>query len=559
MSASAELPSVSDLDAEQGELTEEYLRAKAEGSEDRKAKRALQKLVGRLNTLYWNRVRVHLSERARGGNDSLSFTEDERLLIDMGLLDTALVEDATENLRDRLLEELGTPGAVNHYYLSEWLEDRYKRFLLTEQMSDGAGPATDETDSELGHLQEARGRIYTNLKPYFTGLPGVPEAVAAHVVSGQLDDQIQLMSISLLREGDRPAFVRRHNLRQLRTQILAKLRARLKQEKDFKLVDMLDTIYAKTWSEYHQRFEQGGLNDTSEIDAAALGLTKRCEYLEGELKFARNLLPLGALAGGIPKPISVLLKDEPRITKRHTGTELQRAREADRGFTADPVVLIAPYCGRGFFEWDRDSVFVPLVPVADPNDAIAHATGNYRMLIDSLQEDGHLKAAYEGAFSGANFQQSFQEDYRTWICGVGRGNPDAMAPDHFAFFRQHVGPDCDGVLAPANLRNLGPGARASLRGRLEKQIALGAADANIHYRLGILCWQEGNASAALEQIARAVALDATNGMATFSLGLLLRHIGAPDKARRAFTVCRTRLPDTIWATYASRFLEDADG
>ncbi|MFW5856442.1 MAG: tetratricopeptide repeat protein [Planctomycetota bacterium] len=525
---SAEIPTVEELDSEQEALVEEYLALKAAEAEDPKARRKRQRLAGKLDGLYWRRVRSLVDARLTTDQESLSFSNEERLLIDMGLLDLRLVEGADESLRERLLEELDTAGAANHYYFTDWLEDRFRRYLLTRQMAETAAQEQAEEDSELRRLSEARERIYHKLRPKFSGLPGVSEEITESVASGKLEDQIQVMGVSLLDRGERPLFLRRHALRSLRLQVLGKLRARLKDERDIKLVDMLDVVYGKMWAERYKQYEANGGVDAGETDSA--------------VQAGRRKL--------VARSCAVLLADRPRTTKAATRTELARAQQCDRDFTADPVVLIAPFEGRGIFEWDHDSLVVPLTPVESPEDAVANASANYRMLIDSFQQDGALKGAYEAAFEGSNFQQAFQKDYRDWICRVGHGSREEVAGDHYAFFRQHVGPDCSEVLAPANLRRLGDEARAALRSRLEKQIALGSADPQIHHRLAVVHWQDGNLPSAAAHLSKCVAQDRDNGMALFSLGLVLQRMERTEHAVRAFHACRERAPESIWAVYA---------
>jgi tetratricopeptide (TPR) repeat protein len=547
-----------DLDSEQQALVAEYRKKKTEAEEDKKAARDLKKIAGKLDNLYWRRVSELVGQRAQAAADSLAFTERERLLIDIGLLDLDLVDGADESLPDRILEEMETRGSPNHYYFSEWLEDRFRRNALTLQMEAQEEVEQEEANSELGQLSERRKRVLEKLTPFFNGLPGVNEQIAQSVLSGGLDDQIQFSGLQLLEEPSRPQFVRRHRLNTLRSSVLSKVRARLASERDFKLLDALDALYARIWKQRYSVYESEGLagiSGASEARLADVGAAKVTDFLDGEIKFIKSLLPLGALAGGVPRACSVLLEDAQRITKKDTRCELERVRDCDRDFTADPVVLIAPFRGRGFFEWDRDSLVVPLNPVDGAADSIAHASGNYRMLIDSFQQDGHLKAAYESAFEGTNFQQAFQADYRAWVTTVGYGKIEGMEEDHREFFCREIGPDPTSVPVPANLRNLGPEARDSLRKRIGKQISLGAEDVNLHHRFGVLSWQAGDLDAALRSFAKALSLDSENGMVNYSLALIFRQQGQTEKARKILYACRSRAADTIWAVYAQMALD----
>ncbi|MHC4871057.1 MAG: hypothetical protein ACYTFY_04360 [Planctomycetota bacterium] len=548
------------LAEEKSSLIEDYLRLRTDSESDRKAKRALKKATGKLDTFYWKWVDLMVKEAVQAGRDTLSFSDEDKIFIDMGLVDLALVEGADEALPEQLMEERNTGGLVNHYYFTEWLEDRFKRFMLTEQMEKETSTSEEGKNSELVKLKDARSKITGKLKPFFKGLPGVTEQISNHFINGQLDDQINLLSVALLDVDERQVFMKRHSLRNLRLQIISKLRGRLNSETDFKLVDMLDVIYGKIWKESYSQYE-GGESSASDASGISAGpgrrdLDKLSSYIEGEIKFAKSLLPLGALAGGITRCCSVLLENCPRINKEITRVELDRCREADRGFSVSPAVLIAPFQGRGFFEWDRDSLFVPLVPVDSSRSSISNASANYRMLIDSFQQDGALKSSYEELFSGANFQEAFQKDYRTWMSTVGSGEIDGMEDQNREFFMNNVGPDYSGVIAPANLKNLGEEARKSLRVRLEKQIkAMSGEDANLYYRLGVLYWQDSLHEKAIAKIAQSLSLDGKNGIALFSLALLLGQSGNEAKSKQAFQVCIKRVPESIWASYSRLFLE----
>jgi tetratricopeptide (TPR) repeat protein len=550
---------VADLEAEQETRVEEVLRLREAAGEDRSAQRELQKAMGKLDALYWKRVSALVGERMDMEGNTLALTDEERLLVDMGLLDMRLVEGGGDELRERMLAELQVPGAANHFYLTEWLEDRFRRERLAREMAAEKQEAAEE-DTELGRLLKNRQRIYETLRPYFSGLPGVSEEILEHIVNGTLDDQIQTMGIALLDGGSRPAYLRRHGLRNLRTQVLSKLRARLPGEQDLKRLDALERIYARTWRERYSLYESGeAFGEESAEEESDPARSELARYLEGELKFVKSLMPLGALAGGRARACAVLAEDRPRITKDDARRELRRVQEYDRDFGVNPVVLIAPFSGRGIFEWDRDSLLVPLMPVDSEADAVANAAANYRMAIDTLQQEGALKAAYEGAFPDSRFQQAFLTDYRTWICGVCRGEAEAMSPDHLAFFRERIAPPEGEIPAPAGLRNLGPEARAGLVKRLQKQLSLGAEDAGIHHRLAVLLDREGEGEEALEHLTRAAALRADDGMILYSLGVALQRSGRMEMARLSYTRCRERAPATYWAVAADRAVEKENG
>ncbi|MCX7935176.1 MAG: hypothetical protein N3A66_07965, partial [Planctomycetota bacterium] len=302
----------------------------------------------------------------------------------------------------------------------------------------------------------------------------------------------------------------------------------------------------------YQRDEKG-VEETAEAakDEEEIERERAVAYLRSELRFVRTLLPLGALAGGVGRTCAVLLQDSKRVTKADTAQGVLRAQTCDRGFTLNPVVLIAPFRGRGIFEWDRDSLVIGLVPVGDAMESVANAVANFRMLRDSFQDQGALRKAYEAAFGAGSFQRSFPADYRLWVTRIGQGEAAALSPDRLRFMREWIGPDCSGVLAPANLRHLGPQAREALRRRMEKQATMAEADAQFHRRLAVLYWQDGDLENALRYMALAAKAAPRDGEILFSIGLILRQQGQAEKAKGIFQSCAQRTAGTLWAVYAA--------
>ena len=128
----------------------------------------------------------------------------------------------------------------------------------------------------------------------------------------------------------------------------------------------------------------------------------------------------------------------------------------------------------------------------------------------------------------------------------------------FAFFRDGIGPDMSSVLAPANLRHLGPQARESFIRRLKKQLATSGPDANVCHRLGVLLWQNDNLPQATACLAQAVKMAPTAGETILCLGLVLEAQGETARAKAIYQACSARGGKTIWAVYARDRLKQLD-
>ncbi len=534
------------------ELVEEYLAARDKSGENKQATQ-LNRIRTKLDSLYWKNVEWLLREKIDPIRETLDFSDDERLIIDMGLLDYRLIEADGPALRQRLLDEISTPGPTGHFYLSEWLEDRYHKFCLTERVNENA---TSGIMPALGASErQAREKILSKLAPLFKRLPGITPQVAEFMISGQLADQLVDASIALLQSNDRHAFVHRNRLRKLRQQIIRKARTLVSDSATQKLFDVLEDLYAQQWKDTYKVAQSATADPSSSALMRSFDLRmkeKREEYLISEIHFVKTLFPLGALAGGIARTSVVMTDDTPRVTKTDTRHCLELARACDRELIEDPVVLIAPYKGRGFFEWDRDSLVVALHPVDTQADCVANAFANFRMLTDSLQKDGTLRAAYENSFCGKVFQKEFQSDYRLWLTQCGQGRIGGLDSQHISFFMKHVGPNLsEGLIVPQELHGLSVSALELVAKRMEKQVSTASDDPLLRYRLAAVFWVQDKKDDAIRHLAIAAKNAPANSPVMLSLALSLRMTGQEERAQNVFKACRTRAATTIWSLYAA--------
>jgi tetratricopeptide (TPR) repeat protein len=183
------------------------------------------------------------------------------------------------------------------------------------------------------------------------------------------------------------------------------------------------------------------------------------------------------------------------------------------------------------------------------DDSAATALALFRMLDDRLNNGGVLRQAYEKAFPGAVFQNEFPADYRAWLTRVAKGDQGAMNPRRRAFFRETIGPDISGPLLPPNLRNVGPQTMAAIRARLEKQVAAGDADANLHRRLAAIYWRQGDNEAAGLQFTAALRSAPDDGETLFAAGMFLRSRGDNDAAADCFRWGKERATGGMWGIY----------
>lgn len=518
-------------------LIEQFLaRYQAEGSPAVPVGSQLQSLLNRLDGFYWTEAEETVAGAVVNDVDALRFDPERRFRLDVGLLDPRLVTDADPRWAEALRAEMERENGGAIWHLSQWLSDRSQTFGVLAAVQE-SGPAVPSSPD-----LQARRRIYESLGPLIEHLPGVPAEFLERLRSGWIDRRIRRLSPHV---GVDPRIREQYDkLRALRDAILRQARRRCTLRQQLSLFDALEELRAAE----EQGAEAGETSGAPDTRRFALG--DRRQFMLSELRLVRAFLRLGAPGSGVTRVHSVLVGSQVR-TRRAALSPLIRIIHTCDPRLPDPLrVCVAPFTGNGFFEWDRDTLFIPLTPTRSEEDALLSAVGHYRLMLDSQQDEGRIRRRYEERFGPGNVEQRFRDDYRGWILGAGRGAPGALTEQSLEFFREHVGPAADTLFAPAEIRMLSPQEAARLAETCRRRIEGGAGVPEDHYRMALLAWREGKEKAAFEHAALAVRGDRDHGAYLFALGHLCALRGMRDKAAEAYQACQTRAPNTLWSLYA---------
>ena len=528
----------------------------------------LTKLVGPLTNAYWARALQIVTDTVKRGGDQLIFNKYERLTIDLGLIDAQLVPDF-ESARTDILRELYARADSTHFYFSEWLAHRYRTFALTDQMETAASGgdtrrialATQAQDPEVQQFQLARSRIYALLRGLFENLPGFPPQTVEMLFTGQMDVTIEELGMSLARRPDPRTADQRRHLMNMRQRMVARARERAAADDERTYFDGLKKLDGLLEAKMLKAIEDARSSHDSRVVKGSTRVSdskdpgKRIDFLKSELNLVKSLLRLGVMGAGVTRTTPVLFSVTGRAKKGELRAALEAVRECDPALPGTPNMLVAPYIGTGFYEWDRDTVFVPLTPTRGVEEAIVTALANYRFMLDNLQGKGGLKRAYHIKFDKEDFRTGFIRDYKNWVLGVGKGFKGRMSDDAYEFFKSYIGPSTDDLFAPADLARISPEQRGELikecRGRLNR--AEGTYED--HHKLAVLYWKENRLQDALENIAAAVKLYPVDGRMMYSLGHVCVAVGYDAKAKEAFNEVLNIAPNTIWHIYASDALQ----
>ncbi len=531
--------------------------------------------LAKIQSHYWRGFYVILSGVLSQRRGTLNFTDDQRLFMDLGLIDPRMVDpDRTPQAVRELTAELGEKALSGCFYLTEWLAERHSQLQLNNAIA-AAGTESGDNSYET-QLNEARRRVLSRLAPHFTGLPGIPLEVSESMRRGDLDRVTIASGIAAIREPTRKNFLRRHHLWAIREQILTKARARAGSQEALKLFELLGEIYTRDWRarfDTHQsdveREQARTRRESRRLTAATAAAASTAaasatpapekhtvsvsepdvdELMSAARQTHMRIVLLGAIDGK-PDADTVLHGRTPRVTKRALAAFLPTAQTFDRALSEVPPIVIVPGSGRGFYAWEAGCILLSLQPMVGLDDSVATALALWRMVDDLLNADGQLRQAYERAFPGAVFQTEFPADYRAWLTRLTKGEAGAMDPRRRAFFRDIVGPDVNKPLVPPNLRNVGPQTLAAICRRMEKQAGGDAPDANLHRRLAAVYWQTGNIEAAGLQFTAAMRDAPDDGETLFAAGMFMRSNGDAEAAADCFRWGKERAAGSMWGIY----------
>ncbi|MCL2000622.1 MAG: hypothetical protein FWG74_04235 [Planctomycetes bacterium] len=524
----------------------------AQSGDNKAVTEAQQEQLAVIQKHYWEIFFSILSANISSRGQSLEFSNDERLFMDLGLVDARMLSGDREQITREALAEMNLKSGSGCYYLTEWLMHRYQQLQLESSLSSDDKPK----DRYASQLSEVRTRVLVRLSGFFQGLPGIPRKMADSMCSGDLDKAVIASGIHALHSPRRKNLLRRRSLWLLREQILAKARARANNQASLRLFELLNEVYSRDWQERYESFLQQATQEKSStltmpaISGRLVPTTGADnDLLMCEARQIHMRMALMAAIDGENNPNLILAGAGPRLTKAALNEFLPVVNAFDRSLAELPPILLLPGQGRGFFAWETGCVMLALRPLIGVDDSVATAFGRLRMLDDHLNKDGKLRQAYEKRFPGGVFQSEFPADYRAWLCRLSKGESGAMSQERRAFFREYVGPDVSGPILPPNLRNIGPQTLAAICRRLEKQIDSGERDVNLHRRLASIYWQQGNLEAAGMQFTAAMREAPKDGETLFAAGMFMRSRDDNEAANDCFRYGAERAANSLWGIY----------
>ncbi|MCR4316583.1 MAG: tetratricopeptide repeat protein [Planctomycetes bacterium] len=561
------------------EKTEEYLQRKEELRKATEQHRkgtaefllSRSEVAAKLDKFFWKACTELLEKKLASAPPALEFTDMERFLLDMGFLDLEIIYGGSQRMLATLRSEFQQPGRDQDVYFSEFLANQYAEYLVVNQSEEpaakGEASFTKKIEDAIGtaaaglkKVQRDRIVLLPRLKPLLSNLPGVPPKVVDLVSSGSLDEKIDGLLLRYLGGAlDEAGKTQLQQFAQLKTRLMTQLKETMKEKGQQVLVEAIGRLDAKVKTEMQSiasELKSSGLlasGSSAGADEGPLSAKARTKYILAEMRLIRNLVKIVKGDVSSRKTHSALIGDEERITRPKIKEIMNLVRQVDPFFPGDPIALITPYVGTGMFEWDRNSLLIPLTPDRSSEESVLNAVANYRVIMDNLSGGGKLRENYTTVISSSYYRETFIRDYKKWVTGIGRGYRGALENKSYDFFKKFIGPPTAGPLGPVDILNLQPDKLANaLR---ETRVALRTAEKNaeLHFRLGTIYWMRGNRSEAYNSYSEAVALRPTNAEYLYALGVLGKGLGS-DQTKRCLTLCAEKGAKTIWRVYAQDML-----
>lgn len=551
-----------DLDERIAQAVEEYVKvAPPPGDTASVDPELLNHLIGRLDNLYWQKAADVLAARLDGaapGTAVVPFTDDDRVLLDFGILDSGLIIDVdTTSFRERLLSERSErpPEDLSVSYLSSWLDARFRYLLTIEEVgADNEAARLVQSSPGLHALIERRNRLLDSLRPYMRHLPGVAEALSRLVAEGRLDDLMLRLFLERLRNPGDEVDRRLFRLEAAYRYVMHRLAERMLDESYLRIIDEYAEVRMETFRRVNRLPK-----DTLEAPFSLRDEDRVKRQLIAELKLVRSLLHLGTATSGISRPHSVLLRDIERATPSRVADVLALVRDADPRLALHRHVLIAPFTGNGFFEWDRDTLVVSLIPVRSVEEDVVTAVASLRIALDQFQQNEELKRAYQKAYPGADFRETFIKDYAAWVLKVARGQTQHMRRSSFDLFMQHIGHNGVDPVPLYELTGLTVAERDQLYKDILARVRDKSAGPNDLLVAGVIRWRTGDYPSASRYMEEAAHLAPVDGRILYSLGILLRNMRQRGTARRYLLQCTRDAAQSIWKVYSFEALRRLGG
>ena len=506
-----------------------------------------------LDGLYWEILEhlCHLHLTGKGSRFSLA----EKLLINFGFLSSQQLDKA-EGLSETQLENtlLKLQGRSPYdeapiYRLDEWASVWKMNAQLFESQQKKSPPQEVDwiDDDKAQKYLITRLNIYKKLIPTLKSLPGANLNFLKSLLTGEFDKNVELSMALALKLPDKLELGHRRFI-SLHKTLLDQLRASVQDPDLKKLIVLLDKI---NQSFVQRRLRQDHIEERSSDSESQNVFDAKSDFIKNEIKLIKNLLPIGGMEGKEFFTSPILRQSQPLISKTFVGDTLKLIHLCDPHVPKNLPLIIVPFKGSGFFEFDKNTLIIPLFPSLAPQEVIIRAVSNYRLLTDQLEQQGKMKWQYEKLFDKGRFKERFLQDYVQWITHISRGHRSIMLGKKFDFFLDFVGPNPQQLLCDPQLKDL---PKVQLKRKINDILSAPQTTQEEYLVLATCFWLNQEPNKAVQYCESALTAGMPNPKVFLAYGYALREIKDRVKSVQMFKNCLRYYKDTLWGAYAAHEL-----
>jgi len=522
----------------------------ARGNEEKKE---ISKSKRELDKLYWDCLESITLNKIRGCD--LNFNKDEQMLINFGIVDSRVIvlEEDSEEERTKLEKKFNNflkQSAYKEepiYYLTEWISAWEVGAKLSVEAKGEKSFRSDWIDDDKAKKYAViRLNIYKKFLPVLKKLPGMNLNLLKSLLTGDFDRNVELAYVQK-QDSSKPLSISVQRLISLHKALLSQLQIASHSVEDKKLVALLGKI--------NESFVQRRIGKSDEIESEktpSLNI-QRENYMINEMRLLKNLLPIGGMEGREFVTTPVLNEIKTPCSKDFVGKTLKLIRSVDPHIPSELPVVIVPYKGSGFFEWDKNTLIIPVTPSIPKEEVVIRACANYRILTDNLENRGELKRQYEKTLEKGSFKERFLQDYVNWVQKVSIGQRRIMTNKKFDFFVQYVGPDPENLFASKELIH---SSNAQLRKKSQAILSSTAIlSQDNFYDCAVCFWKLGDFQKSKQYMESAQTSGMPSAKILLVLGYIYKKLKDKPMAMKSFKSVVKFFKETLYASYASRELE----
>ncbi len=505
-----------------------------------------------LNDLWWRRAGELIEAQAPEVGGSLQLDAAGRQLLDHGVIDPRLLGQS-DSFFATLSTELEIEVTGNIFYLSEWLQVRWELdTALADVEAADDKEATFRDNSAYQNAHNSRMEALKKLQHLVRGLPGTNPTIIDMLLSGRLMTHLEDLLYDELTGQGSPSEADKKLVQFFRS-LLLRIKERCLTKPHQESFNMLTSRQERILKLVQESAKDHSVTTTMKRRQLEESSTARVN-MAGNLRLLKSLIPLGVAPSELDTPFSPLFDDINRTTKEDVHKHWEHLKIVDPLLPGAPDILIAPFAGDGFFEWDHNTLVMPLTTDHSRGVAMVHAVANYRIMTDMLNFEGRLRQAWAEAFGHTDYKKRFVEAYHNWVLGVGLGRTHAMGSEMFHFFIDHIGPDPKKAIGPSELLKLDNDAQLTRLKECRARINAGS-ESFVDWRdLGVIHWRRRNLREAHDAMENAHAARVSDPTVFFSLAYLRLQQGR-EEGRKDLQKLVKLHPKTLWRSYADHIID----